>query len=80
MRVFKIFDEDLDNKEIGILLHYDLQNEFIVELCDDVDEWQAPVLFSSFLGLAFYPQHLNLPMFLPLDVFSFYLQNTWCRT
>ena len=49
MRVFKIFDEDLDNKEIGILLHYDLQNEFIVELCDDVDEWQAPVLFSSFV-------------------------------
>lgn len=49
MRAFKIYDEDLDNREIGVLLHYELQNSFIIELDDTLDEWEAPLLFSGFV-------------------------------
>lgn len=54
MRAFKIYDGYLDDREIGVLLHYDNQNSFIVELCEDLTEWEAPVLFSAFLKKGIY--------------------------
>ncbi len=48
MRVFAIHDEDLDRQdEIGFLFYYERREEFVIELREDLTEWEAPLLFSS---------------------------------
>ena len=54
MRAFKIFDEYLDNREIGALLHYENQNSFIIELCENLPEWDIPLFFSVFVKREIY--------------------------
>ena len=48
MRIFAIHDKDIEsNKAIGYLFFYERSNEFVIELADFLDEWTAPILFSS---------------------------------
>jgi hypothetical protein len=47
MKIYKILDEDNDIL-IGTLLYFEKQKDFIIELPEYLDEWTAPLLFSSF--------------------------------
>lgn len=48
MRNFEILDAEL-GVSIGILLYYEGSSEFIIELQDNLDEWTAPLLLTSFV-------------------------------
>ena len=50
MRVFSIRDESLDSeKDLGFLLYYEREREFNIELPEDADIWETPLLLSSFV-------------------------------
>lgn len=44
MKIYAIKDEELNNRTIGYLFHYEKAGEAIMELCDWLDEWSAPLL------------------------------------
>lgn len=48
MKIFEIIDEEL-NKTLGCLLYYEKEKSFIIELVDNLDEWDAPLLLTSFV-------------------------------
>ncbi len=49
MKIYVIRDKDTENKNvIGYLFCYEKANEFIIELQDDLDEWDAPLLFQKY--------------------------------
>lgn len=48
MKSYAIYDEDLNRiLPIGYLFYYEKANSFIIELCEDLDEWDAPLLFQG---------------------------------
>lgn len=48
MKSYAIFDEELKrNEPLGYLFYYEKANAFIIELCEDLDEWEAPLLFQG---------------------------------
>ena len=50
MKVFAIRDAFLSpNRDLGYLLYYENSREFHIELCEDLTEWEAPILLSSFV-------------------------------
>lgn len=50
MRVFAIRSEDdIHNKDLAYLLYYEKEKRFYIELPDDADEWETPLILSSFL-------------------------------
>ncbi len=50
MKVFAIWDDDWENKTpIGYLFCYEKENAFMIELNSELDEWNAPLLFTSFV-------------------------------
>lgn len=55
MKSYAIYDEDLDRKTpIGYLFYYEKAKEFIIELCRDLDEWSAPLLFQGLVHRGIY--------------------------
>ncbi len=48
MRNYEILDEDT-KRSIGVLIYYEKQRTFIVELEDDLDEWNCPLLFTEYV-------------------------------
>lgn len=51
MKIFAIRDEyDNEKKDLAYLLYYEKGKQFYIELPDDVDEWEAPLLFASFVN------------------------------
>ena len=48
MKAYEIYDEEL-NLTIGLLLYYSGEDAFIIELEEDLDEWTAPLMFTSFI-------------------------------
>ncbi|MCR5143873.1 MAG: hypothetical protein K6B67_01030 [Lachnospiraceae bacterium] len=48
MGIYEIYDEEND-MTLGALIHYQKENQFIIELIDDVDEWNCPLLFSAYV-------------------------------
>ena len=48
MKSYEILDE-ANYINIGVLLYYEKVKEFIIELNDSLDEWTAPLLFTSFV-------------------------------
>ena len=47
MKIFEILDEE--NKiSIGVLLYYEKEKTYIIELQDNLDEWNAPLLLASY--------------------------------
>ncbi|MCR4903771.1 MAG: hypothetical protein K6A23_12995 [Butyrivibrio sp.] len=53
MKIFEIFDEEI-NLLIGTLLYYEKSKTFIIELKENLDEWTAPLLFTSFVKKEIY--------------------------
>ena len=50
MKSYAIYDKDLDRiSAIGYLFYYEKADSFIIELCEDLDEWEAPLLFQKFI-------------------------------
>lgn len=46
MKIYEIYDEE-NNISVGALLYYEKERSCIIELCDGLDEWSAPLLFTS---------------------------------
>lgn len=61
MRIYEIHDEE-QNTSIGILLYYEKEKSFIVELQENLDEWTAPLLFTSYVkkGIFTIPRDASL--------------------
>lgn len=53
MKNYVIYDDDLD-REIGYLFYYEKAEKFIIELCSDLDEWSAPLLFQGLVRKKIY--------------------------
>lgn len=50
MKIFAIRDEARqDKKELGYLLYYEIEKLFFIELPEDADVWETPLLLSSFV-------------------------------
>ena len=48
MKSYAIYDGELDRATaIGYLFYYEKTESFIIELCEDLDEWDAPLLFQG---------------------------------
>ena len=55
MRSHAIYDEDLDRATaIGYLSYYEKSKGFIIELSQDLDEWEAPLLFQGLVRQGIY--------------------------
>jgi len=49
MKIFAIRDDnDLNCKDLAYLLYYETEKRFYIELPDNVDPWETPLLLSSF--------------------------------
>ena len=59
MKIFEIIDNGF---EVGVLLYYEKEKTFIIELKEELDEWTAPLLFSGFVkkGLFTIPRDASL--------------------
>ena len=50
MRIFAIKDDTLSRKSVlGYLIYYENAKVFYIELPDDADPWETPLLLSSFV-------------------------------
>lgn len=48
MKSYAIYDDDLNRTSpIGYMFYYEKAEEFVIELCEDLDEWDAPLLFQK---------------------------------
>ena len=51
MKSYAIYDDDLERElPIGYLFYYEKSKSFVVELCEDLDEWEAPLLFQGLVS------------------------------
>ncbi|MBQ9032086.1 MAG: hypothetical protein IJ106_11640 [Parasporobacterium sp.] len=48
MKIFNIINEE-DGICTGVLLYYEKEKTFIIELAPELDEWSAPLLLSAFI-------------------------------
>ncbi|WP_034445851.1 hypothetical protein [Butyrivibrio sp. AE2032] len=46
MRIFEIIDDE-ERLNVGTLLYYEKEKDFIIELAEGLDEWNAPLLFTK---------------------------------
>lgn len=53
MRAYEIYDEE-NQLDIGVLLYYEKSKVYIIELRSELDEWTAPLLFTSFVKEGIY--------------------------
>ena len=50
MKAYAIRDASIDKeRDLAWLLYYEKERTFHIEVCDDVDEWDAPLILSSFV-------------------------------
>ena len=49
MKLFAIKSDSTGEKVLGYLLYYEKPEQFYIELPDDTDEWETPLLLSSFI-------------------------------
>ncbi len=55
MKVYAIYDEELARTDaIGYLFCYEKSNSYIIELCSDLNEWEAPLLFQGLVKKGIY--------------------------
>ena len=61
MKYFDIFDSE-NGYSVGILLYFEREKAFIVELADGLDEWTAPLLFTAYVkrGILTIPRDVSL--------------------
>jgi len=48
MKIYEIFDEE-ERMQVGVLLYYEKEGSYIIELPEYLDEWSAPLLFTAFV-------------------------------
>ena len=48
MKIYNIFDSELDTT-LGVVLYYEKDDAFIIELKDNLTEWNAPLLFAHYV-------------------------------
>lgn len=48
MKIFAIKSDSTGDKVLGYLLYYEKAGQFYIELPEDADEWETPLLLSSF--------------------------------
>lgn len=63
MKVFAIYDQEQNRQlPIGYLYCYLKANSYIIELCDDLNEWETPLLFQGLVKQGIYtvPKELSL--------------------
>ena len=53
MKIFEIIDEE-NNMSIGVLQYYEKEKNCIIELQENLDEWTAPLLFTSYVNKHIY--------------------------
>ena len=53
MKIYEIINE-VDDYSIGVLLYYEKERQFIIELNETLDRWKAPILLSSFVKKKIY--------------------------
>ncbi len=53
MKIYEIMDEELDRK-VGVLLYYEKEKNFVIELQEDLDEWTAPFLLLNYVKKKIY--------------------------
>ena len=50
MKAYAIRDASIDKeRDLAWLLYYEEERTFHIEICDDVDEWDVPLILSSFV-------------------------------
>ena len=50
MKAYAIRDASIDKeRDLAWLLYYEEERAFHIEICDDVDEWDVPLILSSFV-------------------------------
>ena len=49
MKIFAIKSDHTGSKVLGYLLYYEKTKQFYIELLDQADEWETPLLLSSFV-------------------------------
>lgn len=50
MKIFAIRDESLNEQiDLAYLLYYEIEKRFYIELPDDADPWETPLILSSFV-------------------------------
>ena len=55
MKVYAIHDRDLEHKEaIGYLFYYEKADAYIIELRENLNEWEAPLLFKELVKKGIY--------------------------
>ncbi len=61
MRAYDVYDADV-GCSVGTLLYYGKTRTFIIELCDGLDEWTAPMLFTEYVksGILTIPRMASL--------------------
>ncbi len=61
MKIYEIINEE-DSCTVGFLLYYEKEKNYITELVGDLDEWNAPLLFSNLVKQGIYtvPRDLSL--------------------
>lgn len=61
MRIYEIIDEE-NTLSIGVLLYFEKEKSFIIELRDDLNEWTAPLLLTSYVkkGIFTIPRDISL--------------------
>ncbi|MBQ0042889.1 MAG: DUF2442 domain-containing protein [Lachnospiraceae bacterium] len=61
MKIYEIIDGDSESR-VGALLYYENAKAFIIELEKNLDEWSAPLLFTSFIKKNIYtiPKDVSL--------------------
>lgn len=53
MKIFEIIDEE-NNISVGVLQYYEKEKTCIIELQENLDEWTAPLLFTSYVNKHIY--------------------------
>lgn len=55
MKIYAIYDKETSgNSALGYLFYYEKANEYIIELDDSLDEWEAPILFQGLVKKGIY--------------------------
>lgn len=50
MKIFAVRDEDnTTNKAVAYLFYYEKEKRFYIELPEEADPWETPLILSSFL-------------------------------
>lgn len=49
MKIFAIRDDETVNKDLAYLIYYEKDKKFYIELPDNADLWETPLILSSFL-------------------------------